>query len=344
MAEDTRSLTRKSLSLYARRARIAAVAAFFRDAIAWGWPDMPSRPLLDHRDMPRMPKRIPRYIPADELARLMTAIAGLPCPFQRAALLVARWSGARRGEICRLSVDCLDAYPDSTARLRIPAGKTLKERVVPLHEQAAEALRAIIALRSGGPERPLLDERTGTRVRYLFLRHGRPMSAFYLFEYSLRDACKARRRVIVRHRDDHPRGARSKSRTERIVDLHEAVTLEAVSAYVMSERPADAISPLMFLVGGHGPRRNEPLSHAGLVRLFARTCERAGSRAPWVTPHALRHTHATRMWEAGMRQLTLQKRLGHASAEATGLYTRVSDASVVSEYRRALGLGQADAP
>ena len=60
-------------------------------------------------------------------------------PYQRAALLVARWSGARRGEICRLAVDCLDVYPDGTARLRIPAGKTLKERVVPLHEEAAEA-------------------------------------------------------------------------------------------------------------------------------------------------------------------------------------------------------------
>jgi integrase len=76
---------------------------------------------------------------------------------------------------------------------------------------------------------------------------------------------------------------------------------------------------------------------------------RAGMRArrlagAWVTPHALRHTHATRMWEAGMRELTLQKRLGHASVEATRLYTRVSDASVVAENRRALGLGRADTP
>jgi integrase len=160
----------------------------------------------------------------------------------------------------------------------------------------------------------------------------------------LTDVAYGRRRVAVRHRDDHPRGARSKSRTERIVDLHEAVTLAAVSAYVMSERPMDATSPLIFLVGGDGLRRNEPLSYAALVRLFARACERAGLRAPWVTPHALRHTHATRMWEAGMRELTLQKRLGHASVEATRLYTRVSDASVVAEYRRALGLGQADTP
>jgi integrase/recombinase XerD len=140
----------------------------------------------------------------------------------------------------------------------------------------------------------------------------------------LTDIAYGRRRLIVRHRDDHPRGARSKSRTERIVDLHEAVTLEAVSAYIMSERPCEATSPLLFLVGGQGPRRAEPLSYAALVRMFARACERAGFRAPWVTPHALRHTHATRMWEAGMRELTLQKRLGHATIEATRLYTNPS--------------------
>jgi integrase/recombinase XerD len=73
-----------------------------------------------------------------------------------------------------------------------------------------------------------------------------------------------------------------------------------------------------------------------LAKLFARACERAGIRAPWVTAHALRHTHATRMWEGGMRELTLQKRLGHASPEATGTYTRVSDPQVLADYRRAL--------
>lgn len=61
-----------------------------------------------------------------------------------------------------------------------------------------------------------------------------------------------------------------------------------------------------------------------------------------MTPHALRHTHATRMFEGGMRELTLQKRLGHASPESTRVYTRVSDPIVVEEYRRALG-GEAEA-
>jgi integrase/recombinase XerD len=38
-----------------------------------------------------------------------------------------------------------------------------------------------------------------------------------------------------------------------------------------------------------------------------------------------------------MRELTLQRRLGHASPESTRLYTRVSDRVVIEEYHRALG-------
>jgi len=43
----------------------------------------------------------------------------------------------------------------------------------------------------------------------------------------LTDIAYGRRRVTIRVRFDHPRGVRSKSRTERVVDLHEAPTLEA---------------------------------------------------------------------------------------------------------------------
>lgn len=154
----------------------------------------------------------------------------------------------------------------------------------------------------------------------------------------LADIGYGRRRIFVRCRDDHPKGARSKSRIERVVDLHDGETLETLNTYIMHERPCDAEGPFVFLVGGTGVNRGEPLSYSALARLFARACNRAGIRESWMTPHALRHTHATRMWEAGMRELTLQKRLGHASPESTRIYTRVSDAVVVTEYRRALGL------
>ena len=47
----------------------------------------------------------------------------------------------------------------------------------------------------------------------------------------LDDISYGRRRVTIRKRDDHPRGARAKSRQERVVDLHEPRTLDAVNRY-----------------------------------------------------------------------------------------------------------------
>ncbi|QNE18207.1 tyrosine-type recombinase/integrase [Kribbella qitaiheensis] len=152
----------------------------------------------------------------------------------------------------------------------------------------------------------------------------------------LQDISYGHRRVVVRKRDDHPRGARPKSRSERVVDLQDPRTLEAVSRYVMGERPVESDSPFVFLVGGNRKTRCEPLSYDAVARMFARRMTALGRRTPDTTPHALRHTHATAMWEGGMRELTLQKRLGHASPESTRVYTRVSDETVLTEYARAL--------
>jgi integrase/recombinase XerD len=152
----------------------------------------------------------------------------------------------------------------------------------------------------------------------------------------LDDISYGRRRVTIRKRDDHPRGARAKARHERVVDLHEPRTLDAVNRYVLHERPLDAESSFVFLVGGPGPRRCEPLSYQAVARGFARRLDRLGIRTPEKTPHALRHTHATAMWEGGMRELALQKRLGHASPESIRIYTRVSDEQVLADYSSAL--------
>jgi integrase len=193
--------------------------------------------------------------------------------------------------------------------------------------------------------RPMDDEQIGKllaslpkkrdQAMLLLMLHGglRPGEVLNL---QFEDISYARRRVTIRYATSHPKGARTKSRTERVVDLLQAETLQAVSDYVMHERPSDTTSPYVFLVGGRGKRRHEPLGYAALVKLFERHCERLGLRTPWITPHALRHTHATRMFEGGMRDLTLQKRLGHASPESTRIYTDVSDATVVAEYRQAL--------
>lgn len=96
----------------------------------------------------------------------------------------------------------------------------------------------------------------------------------------------------------------------------------------------DSGSPYLFLIA-QGKRRGEPMSYQALQRSFRRLTAKLEIYTPALTPHALRHTHATAMWENGMREMTLQKRLGHASADSTRVYTQVSDAAVLSDYQLA---------
>ncbi|WP_051242969.1 tyrosine-type recombinase/integrase [Azohydromonas australica] len=221
----------------------------------------------------------------------------------------------------RMVADDARRYPPVHRRIAV---KTIQRLPRPMTDGQVDALFA--ALRSKR-DRALLG---------LMLDGGlRPGEALGLH---LDDVSYGRRRVAIRTRNDHPKGARSKSRFERMVDLLEARTLLAVSDYVMTERPSDSPSPFVFLVGGNGAHRLEPLGYQALAKLFARACERAHIRVAWLTPHSLRHTHATRMWDAGMRELTLQRRLGHACPESTRMYTRISDRAVVDDYRRAMGL------
>lgn len=189
----TSPYTGRPLTIYTIRGELSNLAVFFQDTARWEWEQVPGRPLLQVGDLPKMPYRIPRYIPDEELGPLMQVIRELECPYQRAALLIARWSGARRDEIRRLCIDCLDQYPDGTYRLRIPAGKTRRERIIPLNDEAAEAIRALQARRRGEQgiykERGFRDPLTGTITRYLFVQRGKLLSCAWLFGAALRTAC-----------------------------------------------------------------------------------------------------------------------------------------------------------
>lgn len=184
-----KSLVDQGASVDTRLSRLSGLSVMFQDATAWEWPGAPLRPLIGARDLPRRVTRMPRFIPSTDLEPLMEAIRDLPGIYQRVALIVARWSGARRSEITRLELDCLDAYQDGTPRLRIPAGKTGKERLVPLHPEAAAAIRELQAL--DPPGRGFADERTGVVVRRLFSTKGRCLSPHFLFSESLHAACQA---------------------------------------------------------------------------------------------------------------------------------------------------------
>ena len=146
LGAQTSQHTGAPLAMTTRRSVVTLLARFVNETAAWQWDDVPGRVLFVRADIPKTPRTLPRFIPDHELAALMTAVDQLPDPYQRAALIVARWSGARRDEIRRLAIDCLDTYPDGHPRLRIPVGKGHAERSIPLHPQAADALQPLIEL------------------------------------------------------------------------------------------------------------------------------------------------------------------------------------------------------
>ena len=199
LTTSTNLITGRPLATSTRRQSLSKLSVFFQDVVFWEWEDVPSHPLLKSGDLPKLPQRVPRYIPDRDLGLLMAAIRALECPYQRAALLIARWSGARREEVQRLSVDCLDSYPDGTPRLHIPAGKTKRERLVPLNQEAAEAIQTLQAQRRG--ERGLRDRQTGIVTQYLFMQRGKLLSLNYLFDIPLHTIC---RRVGLIEANDRP--------------------------------------------------------------------------------------------------------------------------------------------
>lgn len=226
--------THQPLAAGTKRGRLSRLSVFFNHIASWGWDDAPTRPLLQHGDLPLLPQRVPRYIPDDELERLMGAVRELICPYQRAALLIARWSGARREEIQRLSVDCLDTYPDGTPRLRIPAGKTRRERLIPLNQEAADAIGVLQALRKG--ERGLRDRQTGVETRYLFVHYGKLYSVAYLFTDALEKACGATglvtahgKAMVTAHRFRHTVGTVLARRGARLRTIQKILGHESAS-------------------------------------------------------------------------------------------------------------------
>ncbi len=244
LATLTHHRTGALLAAATRRSDIQAVLGFFRDGYAWQWSLMPARPLLIHGDLPKMTRAVPRFIPEAELQPLMVAIRELECPFQRAALLLARWSGARRSEIRMLDLDCLDAYPDGTPRLRVAASKNYTERTVPLTEEGAEAIRTLQNLRRNQVDRPLPGNHNERPARRLFVRKGRVLSNAYLFDDGLKIACHAAgllnqdgKPTITAHRFRHTVGTQLAERGARLQTImsvlgHKSVQMALVYAHV----------------------------------------------------------------------------------------------------------------
>jgi integrase len=128
--------------------------------------------------------------------------------------------------------------------------------------------------------------------------------------------------------------------SEGMVPLDEE-TVALIDRIVAHRSPGRPLShprtarPTEFLLTHHGRR----LTVDQLREVITRVARGAG--LPHITPHQLRHTYATALVNAGVSLQSLMTLLGHVSAEMSLRYGRLFDATVRTEYERALTAAKA---
>lgn len=118
---------------------------------------------------------------------------------------------------------------------------------------------------------------------------------------------------------------------ERIVPIDRRFFVE-MTDYLRHERPRDSCAAECFVVL-RGPTRGQPMTEAGMRKVFRTHRERTGTMR--VRPHRLRHTYGTDLAAAGIDLLVLRELMGHASPETTAGYVHVSPERIAAEYAKA---------
>ena len=105
----------------------------------WQWPEAPERAIMFYQDLPSVDQPLPRFLDEAEAARFLQVARSHTDLFTRVCGVTLMLTGLRKSEFLDLTTDCIVQIGEGYW-LRVPLGKTHRDRFVPLHPEVKQVL------------------------------------------------------------------------------------------------------------------------------------------------------------------------------------------------------------
>jgi site-specific recombinase XerD len=248
------------------------------------------------------PQRLPKRLTYREREYVLTALAEDETPLGRRDLAVIGLgclAGLRSEELVNLRMDELDL---DSGIIRV-IGKGDKQREVPLVKRLREILERYLPARAsllGGPLGEIYRRTPSSIWRISYPGKDGTYTHVNTYSYSRREAAATLRRL--------------------------APTVPESPYVLVNAHPRR----------GHALRRGgKPLLTRSIFMIVRRRVSPLVGRP--VSPHVLRHTFASVLTERGASAFAVQRAMGHARLETTGIYVHLSNETLRDEIETHLG-------